>query len=356
MGTNLFIIGAGASISASNQFPDLNKLNQKIKKKREEIIRSIFKSFDQDFLKNLLLQKITTEKMKKTLTESFAAPTSSINLNHILALEDIVHLLTENNFPSIDYLLQKIDQISLGDLNRPINQIQETSQWLIDQIFSDIKKKIEAAAGDHEYNYFWKILQKLNLYNKKYVNKEDMSQYIKIINFNYDLLLEDTIERFMYPYNIDSIIYNNCKLLKEIIDESHFYGRIGNGGEDLKFIRNHADVMGVKTHREKFKESRNIYFLGFGFDNQNLKNLGLIDPPTGVEPFDETLRKIYVTNYSSLPNILLKIQTAFGLDSHFVDYTSSCKISHRIGNNTSGRIIVSNLSCEKAVETDFDFE
>lgn len=270
----------------------------------------------------------------------------------------------ENNFPSIDYLMQIIDEIDISKYCNDLNKVSSLDVENIAKItINKILKELEVNISSYRENYFWKILQKLDIYTKEYNNKSELKEYIQIINFNYDLILEKTLEIFMRGYNVDSIIYKNCLLLKEIIDDSHIYGKIGANGEGLKFMRNNEAKI-ILEYRKEFQSAKNLYFLGFGFDNQNLKNLGLLNPPTGSKRFN-LLNNIYLTNFVKLkgeeratfsPAIFLKIQTIFGTNIDFLDYTQSCKISHKIGYNTRGRVVVSNLSCEDAIDIDFNFD
>lgn len=138
----------------------------------------------------------------------------------------------------------------------------------------------------------------------------EIKENLQIITFNYDRVLEH------YLFSQDKDLYN---ALKDNI--THFYGSLGNyespdtkyglKNDDLnvevlnKFQLIYDERTDSKETQEKLENAKNIYFLGFGYDNTNLKKLGFFDislenktiSGTGKEPAStrEEVNKIHFT-------------------------------------------------------------
>jgi len=233
----LIINGAGSSIDISNKFPDGRKLLENLKN-----------NYD----------------------------TGNVIKNH--------------NPSSIDHLMTKIiDQ----------NQHQELV-GKVKKAISDIIFEAQNKVPQWNNNYFFDIIQNL-------IGIDKIDQ-LDVINFNYDTTLEKVVEYLIGIYKSENDGDEERKKSRIIklenlgtrLQNSHVYGYIGDNGNNIDFIRVTTNER-IEDFITKIKNSENIYFLGFGFDQTNLQNLGFFDNELTSHFISNrrlsNSKKIFVTNY-----------------------------------------------------------
>jgi hypothetical protein len=136
-------------------------------------------------------------------------------------------IIKKHNPSSIDLLMTKIiDQNHHKDL---IDRVKAA----ISNIIFEAQSKISSWNN----NYFFDIIQSKILI--------DNVHEIDVVNFNYDTVLEKTVESLISIYESDadgneerkSKRIKNLKDLLERLKNSHVYGYIGDGGKHINFIR-----------------------------------------------------------------------------------------------------------------------
>jgi len=173
-------------------------------------------------------------------------------------------------------------------------------------------------------NYIKTIIHKLLPYQASYD--------VDFINFNYDTLLEDILSLF---HNQDTKLYEVNEEYKEFIVEAkkkaeklHVYGDIDKGITFTRHLKNSQEYL------DKFLEADDIYFLGFGFDQLNLKNLGLYD--FLKEKLGGRKQRIYVHNYGDNAQIEYLVEQLFGVEK----FISTCDDDFKKGINCPNNLEV----------------
>jgi hypothetical protein len=135
---------------------------------------------------------------------------------------------------------------------------------------------------------------------------------LEIITFNYDIILEKTLD-YLIENNHSEERKKKLENLKSRI--KHVYGDTEKG---IDFIRN-VEKDKTEDYSKFFAKADNIYFLGFAFDDQNLKNLGLKSslPVLGELDFRRG-RKVFITNFGAFSNIEFRIAKLFHCKFEFV--------------------------------------
>ncbi len=202
---------------------------------------------------------------------------------------DTNNIIKNHNPSSIDHLMTTIiDQNKYPDL---VNKVKNGIFRIIHETQDKILKWND--------NYFFDIIQ-----NKILIDNVDQ---IDVINFNYDTALESIVEYFINLYKSQNDAsekgqtrIEKLKNFKIRLQNSHVYGYIDNDGRNIDFIRITTQERKAEFIK-KIKDAENIYFLGFGFDQTNLQNLGLFDQELKNHLIsslhNQKSKKIFITNY-----------------------------------------------------------
>lgn len=180
---------------------------------------------------------------------------------------------------------------------------------------------------------------------------------ISLINFNYDTIIEDHFEREerVAAYKLE--MEKHFKKFTKVAKSSHIYGKIAKdydydktipqaiinqmkwlcdpststekleyinsliegikrSGKNIDFIRTSQDQEKIKKEFNKIKEAEKFYFLGFGFDKWNLRNIGIFDDSLEQLTNEAQLlsnKIVNVTNVGDLPRIRLILERIFGV-------------------------------------------
>ncbi|MBK9175059.1 MAG: hypothetical protein IPM46_01730 [Flavobacteriales bacterium] len=212
--------------------------------------------------------------------------------NVVLAIENQVfkahrvfeynHLRGDSgNYPSVDYFIAQA--LSDGRLSPTAGQMLKMSiAYLIKGAeeavhYRDSKKRIDP---DNWIRRLCLELYKLNL--------DEVRDKLRVFNFNYDRAFEQYFTKYMTGYG-----GTHASVLPNI--HHHVYGSIGSL-QDIPFDGKNDNVELMKgTYpciRLMFDERRTplpdvsdfqvVHFLGFGYDPENLKVLGLPTTPTST--------------------------------------------------------------------------
>jgi hypothetical protein len=172
--------------------------------------------------------------------------------------------------------------------------------------------------------YFYDII-----YN--HIGIENFNKNAKVLTFNYDLLLEKTIESI------------NSKEPERQIDKdksliTHIYGDVESG---IKFM----EERGKGEYQKMFEEADYIYFLGFGFDEINVERLGIKD-------FNFEGKKVFICNFGGISKVDYVIYNAFGLKAR--DFTL-VRDGSRLSQSKDFDLYISELSLQESLKTQFFF-
>jgi len=263
-----------------------------------------------------------------------------------------------------------------------------------------------------------------------FLNKEDeidkLAENIELINFNYDFYVEEFLG-YLFSGSNSEPRKKALDILIKKSRESHIYGAMksaggdsfinyllreikwfsnclsqekrrisfGSGSEDSQIITTTSTLNEIQDKIRKRKESRWInlirtdftaeeiesyfskignsditYILGFGFDNWNLRNIGLLD---GDEDFSLTNgarllsgKTIYITNYGDEVKTRLMIEKLFQVrlykESESVEFLESEKGKKEIkysfwrsGTGQQNDVFVSTKPVYRALTEDFIF-
>jgi hypothetical protein len=354
---HLLIIGAGASKSINPKFPI-----------GEELINMILGKMDTDF-NNVKLHnpsqfplngKINYDTKQLMLYKTKESGTfHNVNsgekfLNSIYIPLTIGNNIRADNPLSIDAFAGNIQdgRIIIDDKN---DNTKEFALKFIKDIITNILKEISLT----EENYF-------NYIVKNYIGFSNLEN-VEIINFNYDLCLEKTIEGILEKqWNLSEEIKKRLEAFKEKLKKSHFYGDIKKG---IDFIRHKPEDS--ENFRDKFLRAENIYFLGFGFDNLNINNLGLNDL-YGINAFQKpnySRQNVFLTNYGSNAKIQNVVSRIFNVNQFFISNETRVekvnkerKVEEKLLISKTGisedkrfKVHIAEMDCFEAVKYNFVF-
>lgn len=264
----VFIIGAGASVAYG--YPTSQKLNELI------LIEGI------SIIENFLTEKI-----------GFEPPDIIIDYT----IEFINKFKKVYDVDSIDWFLEKLSQEQyLQNIGRLL---------IVHFILESEKRHLELSSSgktgssDNWYQYLYKTLT--NFKDNNADPKQILENKISFITFNYDRSLEYFMyDKFLSGHDFQRHHTSAKELLREI-KPLHVYGKVANiylnednetVGElgygnyipnyslldflkkNIKLVMERKEV-DTETMKEKIKNASRIYFLGFGFDDANLKILGI---------------------------------------------------------------------------------
>ena len=345
----LFIIGAGASKQIKKYLTGEQLL---------EKIKDYFSNLDTNYNStstqgHSLRSKIEyfTSKDKDKIYDLIYNLYESSHSDDFKCSATLSILIKLHNPDSIDNFVQNLELFIPNEIKQLvcIDKIKKQAQDIVANILKEIRNN--STLYPKETIYFYKILQAL----------ESELSNISIINFNYDTFLEEVFEYFTAT-RVDQIPY---QLFKKTIEESHVYGDIDNG---IEFIRK-INKSQIKKYWDKFNNSDDVYFLGFGFDKTNMKNIGLDKIKQGECNMNN--KRIYITQYAGekkiqngaidnrrfSPKIISTIEDTFcvrGLNSKpGMDFFLDGGI--RIGEkNSTGKVFISGLSVQDAIKYDFN--
>lgn len=282
---NTVVMGAG--VSKNYRFPVGTELIEKIIKKLPETTSAYSTSPHDPFYKTMC---------------AFYNKEPAVEIEFIEKAVKLRKYLVENRINSIDaYINTFIDKPEDNSKKKESNKIYTfLIIGIIICIITNCEQDSKTAIKDKSkfYSYF---------YQNFILNKtEDELKTLKIINFNYDRSFDCIMDYWLTRRNLDpdqndllekenklpanfNRVSNNLEIIHPygwIGDKAHFeYGKIPSYSE-LKTIidNNHIKVISSSRGNEKFddikrilKESKTIVFIGFGFDKQNLENLGYPD-------------------------------------------------------------------------------
>ena len=161
---------------------------------------------------------------------------------------------------------------------------------------------------------------------------------LNIITFNYDNIIEKVLSH-LEQENYSEERKKKLKLLQKSL--IHMYGDIFEG---IEFIR---ETETPEKYLELFRKADSIYFLGFGFDETNIKNLGI----SGLDINFWNNKKIFITNYDSdKTKIEYIVRNLFSEDFKLMKEKSKINILNR-----NFFICISEKNIDFAIEEDFLF-
>jgi hypothetical protein len=200
---------------------------------------------------------------------------------------------------SIDLFLSKFNKYSVPGIKSILHNIlmAETQSSFLDQLYFKFKNRREDNLIDdwmwYLYSRLTRQLNMINSYKKLNFNS------IRFITFNYDRSLEHFFfERLKNGFNYE-IINGSPEEIMSTIQIEHVYGQVcglpwqsTNNSSlaygsfnpdqmDLDGYSNNIKLIGQRTSEnmediyDLIKESSKIFFLGFSYDEINLKTLGI---------------------------------------------------------------------------------
>jgi hypothetical protein len=294
-----------------------------------------------------------TPQVKKCLTwEETRKENSIIQASSSVADRLLTFILSSHPTKSIDYFiekdlnkflkreiieLKKLDNMIKPDSNFPSKS--ELREELTGKTFAELERLmvefIKAKVcfilslchiESLEKCYFYDII-----YN--HIGIENFNKNAKVLTFNYDQLLEKTIESI------------NSKEPERQIDKSlitHIYGDVESG---IKFMEEREEEECKKIYQKMFEEAHYIYFLGFGFDEINAERLG-------IKNCNFKGKKVFICNFGGLSKVDYIIYEHFGLKAR--DFTLVREKS-RLSQSKGFDLYISELSLQESLKTQFFF-
>jgi hypothetical protein len=284
-------------------------------------------------------------------------------LHDITSIPMLNHLVYRNQPTSIDAFIQDIDSFAQGlyqqlAVNKCFQDVFaeykifkddliRAAQLLVNILIPTIK------LSDYEIknSYFYYLLNKLAPKG----DEQHAAYNLEIINFNYDLVLENVVAYMLANCTPDSARYRFLTEISDKVDSSHVYGKLGDWGEHIQFIRD--DGKAYAHHKRSIQEAQDIYVLGFSFDDTNCRKIGLQNLD---HSFNEAQRKnFYFTNYEGNVAIERKIHALF--QQNLNDQKDKPNLHERgaVGNNEhqcynySGVYFVSYQGVKDALQNSF---
>jgi hypothetical protein len=375
------------------------------------IIKLYYVKYDQNFD---VQDKIYYGKCSITEAYIFFNMHSSMELFWLY----VASYLTSKYLPiSIDYFANNLDFYAAREINELINinnlglekekiitMIHKYLKAIIcELLFERQKNTINIALNNTEHNYIRQIIWSLSLEANRY--NQDVKQYIEnnldVITFNYDnttdILLQKYQELAINPISGGDL--KDVALDPKKINILHVYSHLSCSGDDtydskefniarafleekpdnfkamldhanryIFWIRNQKEMDGKQESKNNTKslsqklinEAQNIYFLGFGFDENNLINIGFESTAffnEGNNNGSLPKKRVFVSKTTGKINeILMKIINGCStksdnkLNSRMGD--ANVFVSDRYNNNSSTLTTFNYIN--EAFEQDFD--
>ena len=302
MGKDGFILGAGVSIEYG--YPDGKELVDKIK---ATLLSA--ENFETGFNKSAL--GFILKRSRKIIHEFY----ENFNRTEIYTIDEYLE-----NHPKY----MKIGKLFLASI-------------LLDYEKSSLTYQHKDKENPQLYQY---------LFHKLFRTKDDLSNIsdYHFITFNYDL----SFEYYFYEYLIHNLDVSESESKKHVneLNIIHVYGKLGTlniqdsrkgrkygekaGAEQIEKSANMIEVINENRSNldfnkvfEALKEVDFLFILGFGFDNLNLKRLGIFNG--NIEYKFCTRRLIYGSCYGKTPEEISRIyakvfskhSTPSALSDHF---------------------------------------
>ncbi len=261
------------------------------------------------------------EMFKLAFAEYNAVPNVNINLSPEYA--KLIDTFNYSSIPSIDLFLSRNKHFY--DIGKKI------IAFLI--AYYEIKSVFRENVLNPQYDWYTFVY---NILTKNIINTEDLLQLfqqneVSFVTFNYDRSLEN----FLYEsiFNSFTSKRNEIKSLIANLNITHVYGKIAplpwqdNGftfkynepniygwldelTSDIKIIYEQRNEK-LEEIQQKISEARNIFFLGFGYANENLEALDFSNLMSNKH-------KIYGTGLGLTESEIIKIKRALKGDSAII--------------------------------------
>lgn len=223
--------------------------------------------------------------------------------------EDLITILDDLDFdPAILEPLRKNLSLSRQTIDVFIEKNQEyaaLTKYLITECLLNCEKRPVESGDPKEdwYTYLWKQITKNGL-----TFDELKKNRLTILTFNYDRSLEEFLiltSKALYP-EVRANLVNHSKIL-EMLPIIHLHGSVGSFVSQGQIVEHtygkivkplairemsrlisfvHEDNVTTEDKiYDRLVEAKRIYFLGFGYHEQNLKKIGinhLVDPSKEV--------------------------------------------------------------------------
>lgn len=209
------------------------------------------KSFDivtilHKYLKLIIFESLS-EKQKSTI--NYASNHAGYNyIRHIIWNMTLEANRVDKNLDPKEYIEKNLDIITFN--------YDITTEYLLNyynaiesQSFAEIKSDIQM--NNNKVNI-------IHVYSHLYAG---MNEVNKIIN-------QSSVHEINNTFNIIDLIFTNPDKIDELLEKCDYYInwiRANHDGENLYLTNKCMDLL---------KNANNIYFLGFGFDKNNLKQIG----------------------------------------------------------------------------------
>jgi len=344
----VFILGAGASWHYNQ--PTGEDLVKDVRDKAEELIKRLRQKPDRTLYHGQLVE---------FLANKFRG--DSRQFNTIDFLQDFIDRLTHVDPPVIDYFLEWNEDLrSIGQMmiawmiiDREREYVEKkcnkNRQRLVNQDpFRNINgRSIECEKfKDNWYRFvLYKMLSGCASPDQVADNN------VKFVTFNYDVSLESYLYKglkqikFMKPGEIsadaaanilqDRFFHMYGKIRKNpfvdpvpVIEDTRAYeddykqyadvlDKIYNASQDIRTIGNNKDDPVHDAVKAVIKDAEDVYILGYGFDQENSKRLGLEDSLSATSVYIEENtnrqidRKVYFTNFGDINTINKKASKIF---------------------------------------------
>ncbi len=265
---------------------------------------------------------------------------------------------------------EKYEEMSETDKAARKKIIQKHVKFIISNILIDASTANYYQIGSYSVDYISKMMWIINR-TAHFCGKKSSSfvkDHVKIITFNYESMFERQLLNRVSHDNSNYLLKNTTAVYGKIILEDNLGGKISEVTEDslwqsiflskgedyfIKFpdgvtldnkYSSCKDVFGqlsklikwigeseseeekkdmeVDRNRmiEDFNKATDIYFLGFGFDLNNLYQIGLIDKNNNLKIKNDRKRKFYVSGGDA--KIINTIKTIFELEEQQIITTS----------------------------------
>jgi hypothetical protein len=383
----VFILGAGASWHYG--YPTGEKLVSQVIHKARELGKKLSEHANERTLYEGYLPQFIADKATGGQDRFYNAVRDAAE-----KCENLAKRLSQTNAPVIDHFLKWNSQLS--DIGKLI------ISWILLECEEKYHKGVSNSGGNNWNENRRDLVHgpggckddwcRFLLYKLVTDIDDDTSHYlheknnVTFVTFNYDL----SLERALYS-GLTAMNFLNRENIKKFFEDNrfiHVYGQIKekhdfnfspvakdtsiNGSwlyqmrpildaaykADIKAIldskNDHEDTR-LKYARERIEKAHDIYILGYGFDRENSKRLGLANTRA---------QRIFFTNFQDFNSINKRVNDLFKLDEMSADgvfYTGGKSDIWRIAVRYGQKRLVSpcyersTRDVYEALEKDFDF-